>query len=304
MRPVWRPLPLRLASPRGTCLSASKASNTRTSTARSASRTSTGSFARSSPGRIRVSPARLTAYRRGPRLLRPALPISRLLVEAARPLSRFVARLFGIEREQRAQAADAGPEAALFRFRRDFLQRRAAKAKPPEDAAGLESLRRTALALERDLFPELTWAEDPELATSRAALALLDLESAYLAVLRQKKAPEVEPASREAAAALAARARTSRAPSLPRPADDSRRGDPHVPRPPSSRSTRSGAASGWGADRGPGRPPVGSPSTSPRPWTTRTWSRPSGRRRICRSSARGPRPGGGDGRASRSRTRG
>lgn len=60
-----------------------------------------------------------------------AIARSRLLVEAARPVARFLARLFGVETEWRAQAAVAAPDAVLFRFRRDFLLRRAARAALP-----------------------------------------------------------------------------------------------------------------------------------------------------------------------------
>jgi hypothetical protein len=70
--------------------------------------------------------ARLEAYRSDPACLDP-VSLSRLLVDAARPLSRFLVRLFDIEEEWRQQGASAGPEAVLFRFRRDFLQRRAVK---------------------------------------------------------------------------------------------------------------------------------------------------------------------------------
>ncbi|MGH9367459.1 MAG: FAD-dependent oxidoreductase, partial [Thermoanaerobaculia bacterium] len=159
---------------------------------------------------------RLTAYRLDAASFDP-LSRSRLLIEGAHHLSRFLARLFGVEPEWRAQAASAGPEAVLFRFRRDFLQRRAAKAKPPEDAAGLEAVRAAGRAIERDLFPELPWERDPELATSRAAVELLDLESAFLAALRQKKVPEVDPGSRQRVAALAGRARDA---ALPKPRGD------------------------------------------------------------------------------------
>jgi len=71
--------------------------------------------------------ARLRKYRSEPASFDP-LSRSRLLVEAARPLARFIARLFGIEREWTAQMSVAGPEAVLFRLRRDFLTMRAAKA--------------------------------------------------------------------------------------------------------------------------------------------------------------------------------
>jgi NADPH-dependent glutamate synthase beta subunit-like oxidoreductase/NAD(P)H-flavin reductase len=152
--------------------------------------------------------ASLSAYREDPGSVDP-LSRSRLLVDAARHVSRFIVRLFGIEAEWRAQAASAGPEAVLFRFRRDFLQRRAVKTKPPEDEGALAALSAVATAVERRLFGELPWQEDPELATSQAATALLDLESAFLAAVRQKKVPQVDPAARKRAAELAARARAS-----------------------------------------------------------------------------------------------
>ena len=164
--------------------------------------------------------ARLTAYRQDPAAVSP-LALSRLLVEAARHLSRFLVRLFDIEAEWRAQASSAGPEAVLFRFRRDFLQRRAVKSAVPDEPAEREALREAATALERDLFPQLPWREDPEKATSQTAMALLDLESAFLAALRQKKVPRVDPEARAGAAQLASRARSSAATGMPSPAGDS-----------------------------------------------------------------------------------
>jgi NADPH-dependent glutamate synthase beta subunit-like oxidoreductase/NAD(P)H-flavin reductase len=151
---------------------------------------------------------RLRAYRAAPASV-DALARSRLLVEAGRHLSLFVVRLFGIEREWRAQGASAGPEAVLFRFRRDFLVRRAARAKLPGDfrTADPSPLCDWSRILERDLHPDLPWEEDPELATSLMVTSLLDLESEFLAALRQKKIPEVSAAARQGASALAARAR-------------------------------------------------------------------------------------------------
>jgi NADPH-dependent glutamate synthase beta subunit-like oxidoreductase/NAD(P)H-flavin reductase len=165
--------------------------------------------------------ARLETYRSDPAALDP-VSRSRLLIEVARPLSAFVARLFGIETETERRRARAVPEAVLFRFRRDFLLRRAVKAPLPGnlDAAGLEAFRASAHALEREAHPELPWASDPELATSQMVAGLLDLESAFLAALRQKKVPEVAPDARERAAALARRAAASAVPSLPKPEGD------------------------------------------------------------------------------------
>jgi NADPH-dependent glutamate synthase beta subunit-like oxidoreductase/NAD(P)H-flavin reductase len=147
--------------------------------------------------------ARLLAYRADPKTLKP-LDLSKLLVDAARPLGLFLARLFGIEAEWRAQSAPAGPEAVLFRFRRDFLQRRAVKTKLPEGFAAADPApeRARAVAVEA-LFPELPWKDDPELATARMTVELLDLESEFLAVLRQKKRPALESGARERARTLA-----------------------------------------------------------------------------------------------------
>jgi NADPH-dependent glutamate synthase beta subunit-like oxidoreductase/NAD(P)H-flavin reductase len=163
---------------------------------------------------------RLRAYRSDPGALDP-VSRSHVLVEASRHLSRFLVRLFGIEEEWRLQAASAGREAALFRFRRDFLQRRALKTKLPDlGTLDLAPLSAGAAATERDLFPELPWSEDPELATSRMAVSLLDLEGDFLSVIRQKKAPQVSPESLRRARELAARAAASPAEELPRASGD------------------------------------------------------------------------------------
>jgi NADPH-dependent glutamate synthase beta subunit-like oxidoreductase len=150
--------------------------------------------------------ARLIAYRADPASYDP-LSRSRLLVDAARPLGGFVARL------------SSGPEAVLFRFRRDFLQRRAMKAKLPDDLAGsgIAPLREAAESLERQLHPELPWKEDPELATAKLAAGLLDLESDFLAAVRQKKIPQVPDASLARARDLARLASECPAAALPRP---------------------------------------------------------------------------------------
>ncbi|HYR46210.1 MAG TPA: pyridine nucleotide-disulfide oxidoreductase, partial [Thermoanaerobaculia bacterium] len=159
---------------------------------------------------------RLAAYRATPASLDP-LARSRLLVDAARPVARFVARLFRVEAEWRKQASGAEPEAVLFRFRRDFLLRRAVKTKLPEDlAASLPTLVEGGKAIE-GLFPDLPWSEDPELATARMAVSLLDLESEFLAAIRQKKVPEVSETARARARKLAALASSTWPGALPRP---------------------------------------------------------------------------------------
>jgi NADPH-dependent glutamate synthase beta subunit-like oxidoreductase/NAD(P)H-flavin reductase len=166
--------------------------------------------------------ARLLAYRSNPGSV-SALERSKLLVEAARPLGEFVARLFGIEAEWRRQGASAGPEAVLFRFRRDFLLRRAVKTRLPPDLERFDPAPAgaAARATERDLHPDLPWDSDPELATAEMAVRLLDVEADFIATIRQKKKPEISPEAREAARTLAARAAQSKATDLPRAAGDS-----------------------------------------------------------------------------------
>ncbi len=148
-----------------------------------------------------------------------AIARSRLLVEAARRVARFVARLFGVETEWRAQAAGAAPEAVLFRFRRDFLLRRAARATLPSEG-NLPALEREARAIEVELFGELPWESDPELATSRMGSELLDLEAEHIEAVRQNKRPSVSEETRRRTAELANRA-AGASPELPRPSDTS-----------------------------------------------------------------------------------
>jgi len=161
--------------------------------------------------------ARLEAYRANPGSV-GALDRSRLLIEAARPVGEFVARLFGVEAEWRRQGASAGPEAVLFRFRRDFLMRRAVKTKLPPDLEHFDPspLRATASAIERELHPDLPWDADPELATAEMAVRLLDVEAEFIATIRQKKKSEISSEARAAARALAERAAASASTDLPR----------------------------------------------------------------------------------------
>ncbi|HLM56000.1 MAG TPA: hypothetical protein VK422_07685 [Pyrinomonadaceae bacterium] len=77
---------------------------------------------------------------------------SELLIAAAPHLSRFVARLFGVEREREGLAESLRAQDPVFQFK-NFVQRRATKSFPAEKAAAvdveaadraLESLRRAA----------------------------------------------------------------------------------------------------------------------------------------------------------------
>src|SRR5262249_1643949 len=113
-----------------------------------------------------------------------------------------------IEAPWRRQSESAAPEAVLFRVRRDFLVRRAARVKLPSDLSTVDvaARERAARFLERELHPELPWDSDPELATARMVASLPGLEADFIAALRQKKIPEVPAQSRARARELARRA--------------------------------------------------------------------------------------------------
>ncbi len=72
--------------------------------------------------------ARFARYRAGEEL--GAAEVSRLLVEAARPLSRFLARIFAVEEERAALLSGASRDALLFKFRWTVLQKRILKRQP------------------------------------------------------------------------------------------------------------------------------------------------------------------------------
>src|SRR5436190_10839220 len=116
------------------------------------------------------------AYRAGETLTPPEE--SELLIAAARPLGRFVARLFRVEKEHQALLDRAAREDVIFRMK-TFIARRAIKkypetALPPEDAATLRTRVRSICAT---AFPELIATGDDELTFATALAVLLASEA-------------------------------------------------------------------------------------------------------------------------------
>ena len=124
--------------------------------------------------------ARYQAHRNGPRLAGPAE--SQLLIEVAGHVSRFVGRLFGVERELAAHRVAAGREAPIFRVKRDFVQRRVFKRGRKDvphagDFPGLDSRVRPILDAAARLHPHSsTAAGDRELLFALVVDTLLDAE--------------------------------------------------------------------------------------------------------------------------------
>jgi NADPH-dependent glutamate synthase beta subunit-like oxidoreductase/NAD(P)H-flavin reductase len=138
--------------------------------------------------------ARYDAYRGGAELSPQEL--SDLLVTLAPTVSRFVARLFDVTDAWMAQRRAVEEELKLFRFKDEFVKRRASKRKPdgPDgtarsdgdrvlaglglSGAALDDERKVAMAtlglLDRETELKKRSADDPELVAVRADLAALE----------------------------------------------------------------------------------------------------------------------------------
>src|SRR5688572_13212030 len=127
---------------------------------------------------------------------------SELLISAAPHLSRFVARLFRVERERERLAESIRAQDPVFQFKQ-FVQRRATKSFPAERAAGVDvEAADAALERLRHAAFEDTLGDDRELGVARMAARLIEWEKNYPKEgVRQEEAWSDERA-RETAAAL------------------------------------------------------------------------------------------------------
>jgi NADPH-dependent glutamate synthase beta subunit-like oxidoreductase/NAD(P)H-flavin reductase len=132
---------------------------------------------------------------------------SDLLIAASAHLSRFIARLFNVEREREAHAGSIRAQDAVFEFK-TFVMRRAVKRVPAEKAltfdadavqAALDSLRRAAFAD--------TLASDDELGVARMTARLLAWEK----FVEKGEAADEASAATTAKEIKAARARVAKA---------------------------------------------------------------------------------------------
>ena len=127
---------------------------------------------------------RFTAYRDGATLTPPEE--SALLIEVARPLGAFVARLFRVEPQRQALLDVAAREAAIFRMKH-FVVRRASKKYPEEKVPADDpaALRDSVRKLAADSFPELVAPGDDELTFATVLDALIAREKANPAAARR-----------------------------------------------------------------------------------------------------------------------
>ena len=178
------------------------------------------------------------AYRRAPDAPRPPVALSNLLIAMAPHVSAFVTRLFACDVPASAITAATQAQDDLFRFKVDFVRRRALPllkngahvAATPEDDAIVEALIAGASA------------QDRELAIARAGCALLDDEKTQSAIKSAIRNPQ---SAIRGAAPLVRRAhprsRLSRLGDLPLP------GERRALSP--GRGRASGSAAARGADR-------------------------------------------------------
>ena len=119
-----------------------------------------------------------TSYRAAPDAARPATEISSLLTSMAPHLSRFVTRLFAVEQSQRDLTEATRAQDDLFRFKIDFVRRRALPllkggarpASQPEDDAVVARL------MNEQVGTGSGAPTDVELAVARVGCRLLDRE--------------------------------------------------------------------------------------------------------------------------------
>ncbi|MDT7690259.1 MAG: hypothetical protein QOE46_3018 [Acidobacteriota bacterium] len=126
---------------------------------------------------------------------------SELLIAAAPHLSRFVARLFGVEGERARLAEAVRAQDPIFRFKQ-FVQRRALKSFPAERAAAIDvAAADSALeALRHEAFAD-TLADDRELSVARMTVRLLEWEKNYPKEGVRQEEPWSEERAREIEAA-------------------------------------------------------------------------------------------------------
>src|SRR5439155_417193 len=127
--------------------------------------------------------ARYRAHREGSVPLRGPEE-SALLLETGAQVSRFLGRLFGVERDLEGLREAAGREAPLFRVKRDFVQRRVFRKGPKDrprasDFSALDAEVRPLLAAAARRDPRASFArDDAELLVAIVIETLLEAESA------------------------------------------------------------------------------------------------------------------------------
>jgi NADPH-dependent glutamate synthase beta subunit-like oxidoreductase/NAD(P)H-flavin reductase len=155
---------------------------------------------------------------------------SELLIAAAPHLSRFVARLFGVERERERLAEAIRAQDPIFRFKQ-FVQRRALKSFPAERAATIDVVAADAAleALRHETFAD-TLGDDRELSVARMTVRLLEWEKNYPKEGVRQEEPWSEERAREiedALSGLAAGAEARAALAAWRADDDESDADPN-----------------------------------------------------------------------------
>src|SRR3954454_22247006 len=128
------------------------------------------------------------AYRQSPDAPRPPIALSNLLIAMAPHVSRFLKRLFDVDAPASAIAAATRVQDDLFRFKVDFVRRRALPllkngahvVSTPADEAIVEAMIAG------------TPANDRELAIARAVCALLDREKTTNVASRQSPAASAD----------------------------------------------------------------------------------------------------------------
>src|SRR6185295_1493303 len=127
--------------------------------------------------------ARWEAYRRNPGGARSPIEVSALLISISGHVSRFIARLFGVENETAALAAVTADQDPVFRFKIDFVRRRVLpvlkRITVPSDPEAHDELEKSIQRLIDAASGATTPNHDVELRTALAASKLLEADKAF-----------------------------------------------------------------------------------------------------------------------------
>ncbi len=124
--------------------------------------------------------SRWDSYRRDPSSIRTSVEISALLIGVSAHVSRFLTRLFRIEKEVEGLAARTMEQDPIFRFKVDFVRRRVLPSlKKDSIPAVLPELEAPIQTLRAAVSTGNKLQADPELATALAAIQLMEAEKSF-----------------------------------------------------------------------------------------------------------------------------
>lgn len=149
----------------------------------------TGSFYRYYETESPEEYIKFSAYRDAKGLGFDEVEVSKILIDSARYLDRFIGDFFGIKEELLPLKQAVDYERVVLNVKKDFFQKRVFKKfkKSEADELNYQELNKKADALKKVLFSELDWTGDEERSTAVMINEFLELEKDYKTLLEAAK---------------------------------------------------------------------------------------------------------------------